>query len=42
MSNRFGYQGYPIVEVVDPTKCTGCHLCDYTCPDLAIHVIKEE
>jgi NAD-dependent dihydropyrimidine dehydrogenase PreA subunit len=42
MSERFGYQGYPLVEVVDPSKCTGCRLCDHACPDLAIHVIKEE
>ncbi len=26
------------VQVADPERCTGCQLCEFRCPDFAIHV----
>jgi 2-oxoglutarate ferredoxin oxidoreductase subunit delta len=28
------------VYVKDPERCTGCQLCEWRCPDFAIHVRK--
>jgi indolepyruvate ferredoxin oxidoreductase beta subunit len=30
-----------IVELTDPSKCTGCRLCEWLCPDFAIRVHVE-
>lgn len=29
-------------QVADLDKCTGCFLCEWTCPDLALTVVKEK
>ena len=29
-------------EVLQERQCSGCLLCEMTCPDLAISILKEE
>lgn len=33
-------KGY-LVPVYDSEKCTGCRMCEFICPDLAITFIQE-
>ena len=35
-----GPDGSPVYS--DATKCTGCKLCEYLCPDFAIQIEKKE
>ncbi len=32
-------RGYRYPSVLDETKCIGCRLCEYSCPELAIYVL---
>ncbi len=38
-STRMTKKGVFAPEVVDPTKCTACKICQYYCPDLAIFIV---
>lgn len=33
--------GYDVPFLPEPEKCTGCRVCEITCPEMAIDVIKE-
>ena len=37
-SNERNNRGYRYVVPTSPERCTGCRLCEYTCPDFAIFV----
>jgi len=41
MSDRRNEKGYNVVEVAHPEKCNSCKLCEISCPDFAIYVVKE-
>jgi len=41
MSDRRNEKGYNVVEVVNPEKCNSCKLCEISCPDFVIYVVKE-
>lgn len=30
----------PLPRLTDPSLCTSCGMCEYLCPDFAIHVLK--
>lgn len=38
MSDRLNRRGNQVVEVKDLARCTGCRLCEISCPDLAIFI----
>jgi NAD-dependent dihydropyrimidine dehydrogenase PreA subunit len=42
MSDRRNQKGYTIAAVHDAGDCTGCKLCEISCPDVAIYVTDEE
>ena len=37
-SDRMTKKGIYPPEVIDVAKCTGCRICQYYCPDLAIFI----
>jgi NAD-dependent dihydropyrimidine dehydrogenase PreA subunit len=30
-----------VPEAAEPQKCKACHMCEMSCPDLALYVVKE-
>jgi len=42
LSDKRNQKGYTVAEAFCPGDCTGCRLCEITCPDLAIHVEKHQ
>ncbi|MDH5266075.1 MAG: 4Fe-4S binding protein [Candidatus Bathyarchaeota archaeon] len=40
-SDELSSQGIYLPIPIGINKCTGCRICEYYCPDLAIHVVKE-
>lgn len=38
LATTLNEKGYNIAEVVNAEKCTRCHKCQVSCPDLAIDV----
>jgi len=38
MSKQLNQSGYPYVQPVPGTQCTGCGLCYRMCPDVVIEV----
>jgi len=40
-SSHMAKKGIYPPEVIDPTKCTACRICQYYCPDLAIFLVGE-
>ena len=41
MTDRRNQKGYNVVGVRNLAECTGCRLCEISCPDLAIYVEVE-
>jgi len=39
VGSRMTKKGVFAPEVIDPSKCTACRICQYYCPDLAIFVV---
>lgn len=35
-------KGFTVAEVYQIENCIGCRLCEISCPDFAIYVVKEE
>ena len=35
-----GKQGYLLPEVVNADNCKACHMCEMTCPDMAIEIFE--
>lgn len=42
LSGRRNQKGYSVAEVHNLGDCTGCKLCEISCPDLAIYVQVDE
>ncbi len=40
MKGKLNKKGYHLPELVEPSKCTGCDLCGFHCPDFAIVGVK--
>jgi 2-oxoglutarate ferredoxin oxidoreductase subunit delta len=40
LSKNFSPTGYHPAWMVKPEACTGCMLCAFVCPDVAIEVYK--
>jgi len=40
LASRHNEKGYIVAEVTNPEQCTGCRLCEISCPDLAIYIEK--
>jgi 2-oxoglutarate ferredoxin oxidoreductase subunit delta len=36
--NEVNSRGYHITYTDRPEECTGCRICEYTCPDFAIFI----
>jgi len=41
-SDKLSSRGVYTPVPVNGNKCTGCCICQYYCPDLAIYVVSEE
>lgn len=43
-SKNYNKKGYHYPEVTDESKCIGCRICEFMCPDFAIYIVpkKEE
>jgi 2-oxoglutarate ferredoxin oxidoreductase subunit delta len=42
LATQHNEKGYVIAQVTHPEDCTGCKLCEISCPDLAIYIEKEQ
>lgn len=40
LAGEHNEKGYVVAKVTRPEECTGCKLCEISCPDLAIYVEK--
>lgn len=38
LADKMNQKGYNVAQVVNPSDCIGCRLCDNGCPDFAIYV----
>lgn len=41
MSDRRNKKGYNVPEVVNAENCNACKMCEISCPDFVIYVVKE-
>jgi NAD-dependent dihydropyrimidine dehydrogenase PreA subunit len=38
MSKELNPKGYTLASVADESKCLGCGLCDFLCPEFAVRL----
>ena len=38
LADAMNQKGYNVAQVIEPSACIGCRLCDTGCPDFAIYV----
>jgi 2-oxoglutarate ferredoxin oxidoreductase subunit delta len=41
MSDRRNEKGYNVAVLANSEKCNACKMCEISCPDFVIYVVKE-